>query len=324
MILEEIRQPIESYLQKVENEFRNMLRSDVELIDKVVAHIVSYKGKRLRPILLLLSSGLKGEITEQSIQAATIVELLHTATLIHDDVVDGSELRRGGPSVNSIWNNKVSILIGDYLFSAVLSNLSGLNDLRLINIISRVARSMSQGELLQLEHGYNYEMEESIYFELISNKTASLLAATCELGAITSLANDKAHHENLRNFGENLGIAFQIKDDLLDFMGSELTLGKPVAKDIIENTITLPLLYGLKNSNNHEHGKVLDRLKNGIQKEDVEIIREFAVESGGIDYALKKAEYYTNQALTCLKDYDESDHKRSLMKLTRFITTRET
>jgi octaprenyl-diphosphate synthase len=323
VILEEICVPIEEHLERVEDEFLRMLESDVELIDKIVAHITAYKGKRLRPILLLLCSGLKGQIKANSIKAATIVELLHTATLIHDDVVDGSDLRRGGPSVNSLWDNKISILVGDYLFSAVLYSLSGLNDLQLVQVISSVARSMSQGELLQLQHGKNYEMEESTYFKLISNKTASLLAATCELGAITSSEEDEAHHKNMRNFGEYLGIAFQIKDDLLDFTGTEKNMGKPIAKDLIENTITLPLLYGVQKSENHYHDKVMEILKKGVEEEDVDFIREFAIESGGIDYATQKAEYYTQKALACLGQYEETAFKSALLKLTKFITTRE-
>ena len=323
VILDEIRRPITEELKKVEHEFQLLVKSDVTLIDKIINHITIYKGKRLRPILLLLCSGLKGDITHHSIRAATIVELLHTATLIHDDVVDESELRRGGPSVNSLWNNKITILIGDYLFSTVLYGLSELNNLAMINVISRVVKRMSQGELLQLENGHNYELEESTYFRLISDKTASLISATCELGAITSTTSANDHHENLRHFGECLGIAFQIKDDLLDFTGKETTLGKPIAKDIIENTITLPLLYGIKNSDNHHQTKILKLLENGITDKDVELVRQFAGESGGIEYASQKAEYFTRQALKCLDMYEETEYKRALIKLTKFITTRE-
>jgi octaprenyl-diphosphate synthase len=323
VILDEIRKPIAEELEKVENEFQLLVKSDVTLIDKIIDHIVTYKGKRLRPILLLLCSGLTGEITQNSIRAATIVELLHTATLIHDDVVDESELRRGGPSVNSLWNNKITILMGDYLFSTVLYGLSELNDLKMIDVISRVVKRMSQGELLQLENGHNYEMEESTYFRLISDKTASLLSATCELGAITSTTSNKEHYQNLRDFGEYLGIAFQIKDDLLDFTGNESTLGKPIAKDIIDNTITLPLLYGIKNSDNHHQTEILKLLETEIDEKDVDLICRFAEQSGGIEYATKKAEYFTNKALNCLEGYQDTAYKRSLTKLTKFITTRE-
>ncbi|MBD3287886.1 polyprenyl synthetase family protein [candidate division KSB1 bacterium] len=323
MTLEEIRKPVLDDLEKVENEFLNLLHSDVSLIEDVIKHISNFKGKRLRPILLLLCSGLQGGITEYSIKAATIVELLHTATLIHDDVVDKSEMRRGGPSVNSIWTNKISILIGDYIFASVLWGLTGLKNLEMINVLSKVAKRMSQGELLQLEQGQNYEMDEEVYFKLISDKTASLLDATCHLGALTSVDPAAAHVKNLKKFGEYLGIAFQIKDDLLDFTGNALILGKPTSKDLIENTITLPLIYGLKNSDNSKHRKISDILQNGITHDDVEYVRNFAIESGGLEYATKKAEYYTNKALACLDMYQNTDYKRSLIELTYFITSRE-
>ena len=323
MILNEIRRPILRELERVETEFQVLLKSNITLIDKIISHITTYKGKRLRPILLLLCSGLNGEITGHSIKAATIVELLHTATLIHDDVVDESDLRRGGPSVNSIWNNKISILTGDYLFSSVLRGLSELNNPGMIQVISEVAKRMTQGELLQLEQGHNYEINEDIYFKLISDKTASLLAATCELGVITSNVSDRNHIENLNRFGEFLGIAFQIKDDLLDFTGNEKYLGKPTSKDLIGNTITLPLLYGLNNSNNHRQAEIMEIFTRGIKEEEVDIVRAFANESGGIEYALKKAEYFTAKALKCLDVYENSEYKHSLIKLTHFITKRE-
>ncbi len=323
MTLEEIRKPVLEDLEKVENEFLKLLQSDISLIEDVITHISKFKGKRLRPILLLLCSGLQGGVTEYSIKAATIVELLHTATLIHDDVVDKSEMRRGGPSVNSIWTNKISILIGDYIFASVLWGLTGLKDIEMIHVLSDVAKRMSQGELLQLEQGQNCEMDEDVYFRLISDKTASLIDATCHLGALTSANADNAHVENLKKFGEYLGIAFQIKDDLLDFTGNQFKMGKPTSKDIIENTITLPLIYGFKKSTNNNHHKIHSVLQNGITENDVEFVRQFAKESGGLEYATRKAEYYTNKALACLERYDDTDFRKSLIELTYFITSRE-
>ena len=178
--LEEIRKPIISELEQVETTFHESIKSSIELIDNIVSHIIKYKGKRLRPIFLLLCSGLAGKISKNTIKAAAIIELLHTATLVHDDVVDKADLRRGGPSVNSLWDNKTSILLGDFIFSSVLKNLSSLNNLRMIEIVSNVAKRMSQGELIQLQHNDDYEMDESIYFKLITEKTAALLSATCE------------------------------------------------------------------------------------------------------------------------------------------------
>jgi len=323
VILDEIRWPIREELEKVESEFQELLKSNVNLLDKIITHITTYKGKRLRPILLLLCSGLRGEITNSSIKAATIVELLHTATLIHDDVVDESELRRGGPSVNSMWNNKISILAGDYLFSTVLYGLSTLNDLEMISVVSDVAKRMSQGELLQLEHGHNYDMDESTYYRLISDKTASLLAATCELGALTSNCKDKSHLKNLKDFGEFLGIAFQIKDDLLDFTGNEKEMGKPILKDLIENHITLPLLYALRKSDNHHNAKVVELIKSGITEKDTQLIRQFAEETGGIEYAKQRAEHFTSKAYECLEIFENNEYRKSLEKLTYYITSRD-
>jgi len=185
-VLDKIREPIENDLKELEIRFQSIIETDVTLIKDVFNHIVATKGKRLRPILLLLCSGLRGKPTEKSYQAAVIVELLHTATLIHDDVVDNSNFRRGAPSINSIWENKISVLIGDYLFAEVLHHITRLEDLRLIQVVSNVTRLMSQGELLQMEKAREFQIDEATYFRLISNKTASLTAATCQLGAMTS------------------------------------------------------------------------------------------------------------------------------------------
>lgn len=322
-MLDKIREPIEKDLKELEIRFQSIIETDVTLIKDVFNHIVSTKGKRLRPILLLLCSGLRGKPTEKSYQAAVIVELLHTATLIHDDVVDNSNFRRGAPSINSIWENKISVLIGDYLFAEVLHNITRLEDLRLIQIISNVTRQMSQGELLQMEKAKDFQIDEAIYFRLISNKTASLTAATCQLGAMTSTAPEPEHVENLRIFGESLGIAFQIKDDLLDFDGSEKKLGKPIRQDLLENIITLPVLYSLKKADRATREEMLSILGNG-RKDQQETIIKFVRETGGIDYADQQAEFYIEKAQNCLAQYDDSSYKNSLILLSNFITSRET
>jgi octaprenyl-diphosphate synthase len=322
-VLDKIREPIEKDLKELEIRFQSIIDTDVTLIKDVFNHIVSTKGKRLRPILLLLCSGLRGKPTEKSYQAAVIVELLHTATLIHDDVVDNSNFRRGAPSINSIWENKISVLIGDYLFAEVLHNITRLEDLRLIQIISNVTRQMSQGELLQMEKAKDFQIDEAIYFRLISNKTASLTAATCQLGAMTSTAPEPEHVENLRIFGESLGIAFQIKDDLLDFDGSEKKLGKPIRQDLLENIITLPVLYSLKKADRATREEMLSILGNG-RKDQQETIIKFVREAGGIDYADQQAEFYIEKAQNCLAQYDDSSYKNSLILLSNFITARET
>jgi octaprenyl-diphosphate synthase len=327
-VLDKIRKPIEKELQEFENRFQSIIKTDVTLIKEIFAHIVSTKGKRLRPILLFLCSSLQGESTEKTYQVATIVELLHTATLIHDDVVDSSDMRRGAPSVNSIWENKISVLIGDYLFAEVLYNLTKLNDLKMLEIISNITRLMSQGELLQMEKAHDFQMDEDTYFRLISNKTASLTAATCQLGALTSTQSDPDHVENLRVFGENLGIAFQIKDDLLDYDGSETKLGKPIGKDLLENIITLPILYSLKQADENTRQEILSILANERHDRQDSLIQQdrliqFVKKTRGLQYATHQAEQYVQRARNCLDQYPDSPYKDSLILLSNFITSRE-
>jgi len=321
-VLDKIRKPIEKHLNELEHRFQSIVETDVKLIKEIFTHIVSTKGKRLRPILLFLCSNLHGKSTEKTLEAATIVELLHTATLIHDDVVDNSDMRRGLPSVNSIWENKISVLIGDYLFAEVLYNLTKLNDPKMLNIIASITRQMSQGELLQMEKAHDFQMDEATYFRLISNKTASLTAATCQLGGLSSTMPDPDHVENLRMFGENLGIAFQIKDDLLDYDGTALKLGKPIGKDLLENIITLPILYSLNQVDESTRKEMLSILENG-QLDKKEIIQKFVQKHGGQEYANHQAERYIGQAQQCLARYEDSPYKKSLLMLSSFITSRE-
>ena len=321
-MLDKIRKPIEKQLNQLELRFQSIVETDVTLIKEIFTHIVSTKGKRLRPILLFLCSNLHGKSTEKTLEAATIVELLHTATLIHDDVVDNSDMRRGAPSVNSIWENKISVLIGDYLFAEVLYNLTKLDDPKMLDIIASITRQMSQGELLQMEKAHDFQIDEKIYFRLITNKTASLTAATCQLGGLSSTLPDPDHVENLRVFGKNLGIAFQIKDDLLDYDGSAQKLGKPIGKDLLENIITLPILYSLSQVDESTRKEILLILENG-QLDKKESIRKFVQKHGGREYANHQAERHIKQAQQCLARYEESPYKESLFMLSSFITSRE-
>lgn len=321
-MLDQIQKPIEKQLKELETRFQSIIETDVTLIKDIFTHIVSTKGKRLRPILLFLCSSLKGEPTEKTLAAAIIVELLHTATLIHDDVVDNSEMRRGAPSVNSIWENKISVLIGDYLFAEVLYNLTKLNDRKMLEIIANITRQMSQGELLQMEKAHDFQMDEKTYFRLISNKTASLTAATCQLGGLSSTQPDPDHVENLRVFGENLGIAFQIKDDLLDYDGSAKKMGKPIGKDLLENIITLPMLYSLNRVDELTRQEMLSILENGKQDQK-ELLIKFVNQNGGREYANQQAEFYIQKAQKCLDQYGDSSFKNSLILLSNFITSRE-
>lgn len=323
-MLDKIRKPIEKELKQLEDRFQSIVETDVMLIKEIFTHIISTKGKRLRPILLFLCSHLQGTPTGKTLEAAMIVELLHTATLIHDDVVDNSDMRRGAPSVNSIWENKISVLIGDYLFAEVLYNLTKLDDLKMLEIIAKITRQMSQGELLQMEKAHDFQIDEKTYFRLISNKTASLTAATCQLGGLSSTEPDPDHVENLRVFGENLGIAFQIKDDLLDYDGSAKKLGKPIGKDLLENIITLPILFSLNQADEKTRKEILLILRDDKPKLDRnEIILKFVQENGGREYANQQAELHIQKAQKCLERYPDSPHRDSLILLSTFITSRE-
>jgi octaprenyl-diphosphate synthase len=339
--LSEIIGPIKHDLEEFEREFKNILKSDIFLIDKVVHYIVSHRGKRLRPILVLLTSRLSGGAAGASfgvatngmdpqnlkrLKAAAILELLHTATLVHDDVVDDSYRRRGFPTVNSIWKNKISVLMGDYLFSKALLAMLHMGDVKAFSIISNTAERMSQGELLQVERSRDFWMEEEIYFRLIADKTASLLAASCQLGALAGGQNE-AQIESMRDFGEHLGLSFQIRDDLLDLLGVEKNTGKPIGNDIRENKITLPLLYALKQAEKKQAKRIIKvvRETNGrpATRESMREIVNFINEHGGVAYATKTAEKFADRAITILQNYEDSSIKTALTKLIRFITARD-
>jgi octaprenyl-diphosphate synthase len=321
--LKSIVRPIKDDLDEFDAHFKKLLSSDVFLVDKVVQYIVAHKGKRLRPILVLLTARLPGTpVSDRRFQAAAVMELLHTATLVHDDVVDGSDRRRGFPTINAVWQNKVSVLMGDYLFSKALLAMISLRDQRALDVISQTAERMSQGELLQVERSKDYWIEESVYFRLIADKTASLLSAACQLGILAS----GGHEDDLRamaEFGENLGIAFQIRDDLLDILGIEKQTGKPIGNDIRENKITLPLLHALKVADKRQARAVIRLMKKGPTRRELAEIIDFVAAHRGIDYATEKANFYCQKALQTLERYPESEYKESLRELVTYITTRE-
>lgn len=324
-MLDDIQAPIRTELQDVEGEIRALVSSDIPIINDIVDHVVLHKGKRLRPLLVLLSSGMTGGITDVSIKAAAMVELLHSATLIHDDVIDVSDRRRGAPSVNALWGNKASILIGDLFFSRVLYRLAQIGDPEITRIVSMAIKWICEGELIQLQNGFTDGIPgEEAYMRLITKKTASLLAVACELGALSSASsNGRGDRAALRSFGGHLGIAFQIKDDVMDIVGSPESIGKPVSRDLLEQTMTLPLLYGLRHPNNGDRDEVRAILERGIREDDLGVIYRFIRESGGIEYAERKAREYTDRALSCLSGYGETVYKRSLVGLAEFIVDRD-
>lgn len=312
---------INEELAEFEIRFRDAVKSAVPTLDRIMRFIVKRKGKQMRPMFVLLSAKLSGGINDSTYRAASLVELLHTATLVHDDVVDESMERRGFFSTYALWKTKISVLVGDYLLAKGLLLSLDNNDFRILQILSGAVRLMSEGELLQIEKSRTLNLKEDIYFEIITNKTASLLAAACAAGAY-SFAQDEKHAEKMRLFGEKAGIAFQIKDDLFDY-GSE-SIGKPTGNDIKEKKLTLPLIYTLNNTDTATRRKLISIIKHhNRDKEKVAYVIEEVVKAGGIAYATKRMKEYRDEALAILHEFPESEARKGLEELVRFTTDRK-
>lgn len=312
---------IKDELKIFESRFKDAVRSQTPLLDRIMRFIVKRKGKQLRPMFVLLSAKLCSEVNEPAYRAASLVELLHTATLVHDDVVDDSMERRGFFSTYALWKTKANVLIGDYLLAKGLLLSLDNNDHRILQILSDAVRKMSEGELLQLEKARSLNLREEVYFEIIRNKTASLLASACAAGA-WSTSNDEAITEKMRSFGENAGIAFQIKDDLFDYAGENV--GKPTGNDIKEKKLTLPLIYSLNNVDKETKRKMIYIVKNNNKdKEKVQWVIKKVEESGGIKYAAEKMNAYRNEALNILYSFAESPIRKGLEDLVIYVTDRK-
>ncbi len=322
MNLSVISKPIKDELEHFNSLFKESLRSKVGIVDLIAKYIVKQKGKKIRPLLVLLSSKVSGGVTERSYRGAILVELLHTATLVHDDVVDSAEKRRGLPSINAIWKNKVAVLMGDYLLSRGLLIAVENDDFDFLKVITNTVKRMSEGELLQINKTRKLNIDEETYFRIISDKTASLLSTCCEIGA-ASATNDPEKIKAMRNFGENLGIAFQIRDDILDFIGTSKIIGKPLGGDIKEKKITLPLIYALSNADKSTASSVIKLIKNGKDKNNVLRVIEFVKESKGIEYAYSVARKYTQEAKKCLEKFPTSESKLALESLVDFVIDRK-
>ena len=304
-----------------EKKFKEAVKSQTPLLDRIMRFIVNRKGKQLRPMFVLLSAKLCGDINESTYRAASLVELLHTATLVHDDVVDESLERRNFFSTYALWKTKISVLVGDYLLAKGLLLSLDHNDFRILQLLSNAVRLMSEGELLQIEKSRSLNLNEDIYFEIIKNKTASLLASSCAAGAF-STSNNEEMAEKLRQFGENVGIAFQIKDDLFDY-GNE-SVGKPTGNDIKEKKITLPLIYTLNKIDKSLKRELIYIIKNqNKDKEKVRYVINKVVENGGIKYATQKMNSYRDRALNILNEFDDNDVRKALEELVRFTTDRK-
>ncbi|MCW3079413.1 polyprenyl synthetase family protein [Segetibacter sp.] len=311
---------ISGELREFELHFKRAVKSNVSLLDKIMQFIVKRKGKQLRPMFVLLSAKLGGEINDKSYRAASLVELLHTATLVHDDVVDESLERRGFFSINALWKNKIAVIVGDYLLSKGLLLSLDNGDFQMLQILSNAIKLMSEGELLQLEKARNLNLKEDVYFEIIKNKTASLLASSCAAGASTTFT-DAAAIEKMRTFGEKVGIAFQIKDDLFDY-GNE-KIGKPTGNDIKEKKLTLPLIYTLNNTSSSIRRKLIYIVKNeNTNKDKVKFVIDEVQKAGGIEYAKEKMFNYRDEALAVLYSFPDNEVRKGLEELVRYTTDR--
>ena len=313
--------PIETELTHFEEHFKNTMRSDVPLIDKVTQYIVKRKGKQMRPMFVFLTAKMLGESNVTTFDAASLVELLHTATLVHDDVVDDANERRGFFSVNALWKNKIAVLVGDYMLSRILLLSIEKNNTELLGVVARAVREMSEGELLQIEKARHLDITEEVYFEVIRKKTASLIATCCEAGAISVGAMDQ--RENMRKFGELVGLAFQIKDDIFDF-GSPGNIGKPTGNDIREQKMTLPIIYTINHGSKEDRSSLIDIVKyHNEESKKIQEAIQLVTKNGGIEYAHKRMTEFSNEALAIIQPLPESAAKRSLIGLVEYTINRD-
>ena len=320
--LSEITQPIKSELESFNDIFRESLRSNVGLVDLVARYIVRQKGKKIRPLLVLLSAKVSGGINERSYRGAVLVELLHTATLVHDDVVDNADKRRGLWSINKVFKNKIAVLMGDYLLSKGLLIAMEGKDFDFLEVITNTVKRMSEGELLQIQKTRKLDIDEETYFRVISDKTASLIETCCTIGAMSASSNPE-FISAMKDFGKNLGISFQIRDDILDYEGSLSVTGKRVGGDIKEKKITLPLIYSLNQVSTKKASEIRKIIKNGKDKSNVDAVINFVQENKGIDYAVGKARFYSQAAKDALKKLPDSQSKLALEALVDFVVDRK-
>ena len=320
--LSEISLPIKKELDTFNELFRKSMTSKVGWVDLIAKYILRQKGKKIRPLLVLLSAKVAGNVNERTYRGAVLVELLHSATLVHDDVVDNADKRRGFWSINAIFKNKAAVLMGDYLLSRGLLIAIEGKDFDFLGVITNTVKRMSEGELLQIQKTRKLDIDEETYFQVISDKTASLLETCCQIGALSSSDNE-LYHEAMRNFGENIGIAFQIRDDVLDYEGSSSLIGKPIGGDIKEKKITLPLIYSLNQVSRSQANDIRKIIRNGAKKDRIREVMDFVRYHKGIDYALEQAHYYSLQAKDALKIFPDSQSKLALEAFVDFVIDRK-
>ena len=321
--VEEIKYPIKKEMELFEKKFKDSMLSKVPLLNRITYYIVRRKGKQMRPMFVFLVAKMvsDGGFDERTYRGASVVELIHTATLVHDDIVDDSNRRRGFFSINALWKNKIAVLVGDFLLSKGLLLSIDHEDFDLLKLISIAVREMSEGELLQIEKARKLDITEEVYFEIIRQKTATLIAACCGIGA-ASVGSNQETIQQMRMFGQYIGMAFQIKDDLFDY--SEEKIGKPTGIDIKEQKMTLPLIYTLNHCSPKEKSWIINSVKKyNKDKNRVKEVIAFVKKSGGIEYTIEKMHDYKNKALAILNDYPDSDYKASLVKMIDYVVERK-
>lgn len=319
----QIKLPIEYEMELFEKKFMLSMSSKVSLLNRITHYVVNRKGKQMRPMFVFLIAKMSnnGEVNDRTYRGASVIELIHTATLVHDDVVDGSNRRRGFFSINALWKNKIAVLVGDFLLSKGLLLSIDNNDFDLLKIISVAVREMSEGELLQIEKARKLDITEEVYYEIIRKKTATLIAACCAMGAQSVMAT-KEEVETMRQFGEYIGMAFQIKDDLFDY-GTQ-KIGKPTGIDIKEQKMTLPLIYTLNNCSDKEKKWIINSIKNyNTDKVRVKELIQFVKSKGGLEYAVSKMKEYQKDALNILQKYPDSPYKDSLELMVNYVIDRD-
>ena len=320
--LESLQKPVLRELEMFDKVFRKSLRSSIPLVDLIARYLVWNKGKRVRPLLVFLSAQISGAINERTYRAAALIEMLHTATLVHDDVVDDSDTRRGVASLNGVWKNKIAVLMGDYLLSKGLLLSLQQGDYQFLHITSEAVKRMTEGELLQIQKSRQLNIDEETYFRIIEDKTASLFSACAEIGSV-SASSDSAINAALQEYGTQIGIAFQIRDDLLDYLGRRTILGKPIAADIKEKKITLPMIYALRTCDRNSSKRALHMIGKGVKHGDVAWLLDFVKTQGGIEYTVQKANEHIIKAKAALHQFPDSPAKQSLENFSEFVLQRD-
>lgn len=320
--IENIKAPIAQEMKLFENKFYDSMKSNVPLLDRITHYIVRRKGKQMRPMFVFLTAKLTGEFQERSYRAAALIELIHTATLVHDDVVDDSDMRRGFFSINALWKNKIAVLVGDYLLSKTLILSTENEDFDLLKVVSVAIKEMSEGELLQIEKARKLDITEEVYFEIIRQKTATLIAACCEAGARSVGASEEVC-KKMHRFGNLVGIAFQIKDDLFDYTSSDL-IGKPVGIDIKEKKMTLPLIHVMNKVSEKDRKWLIHSVKrHNNNKKRVREVIQFVKNNGGIEYTQKIMQEYSAEAKLILDEFPDNPYKESLLTMVTYVMERE-